>query len=151
MNSTDSLIPVLQSNTAESVDDKRDNSQDPESPRQPQPADHGVRGERVDETTKPGTSGGQRVGEGSALVEPLRHHAHGGGEGETHAEAEADTLGQEEVPYLRGEGGADEGDGFEYDSYPECGLGPESADAYCCDGGYQEGYRDGEAAYECKR
>lgn len=95
VDATEGLVAVLHQQAARAVDDKGQDGKDAEGPGQADVADHGVGGEGVDEAAETGAGSGNGVGKGAAEHEPLRDDANGGVEGEAHADAEADTLGEQ--------------------------------------------------------
>lgn len=109
------LVPVLDQHRRDAVDDQHDQRQDAKRPGQAQVLDHGVGRERVDEPAHARPAGPQAVGERATLDEPLRDHTDRCHKGETHAEAKGDALGEDELPHLGGEGGADECDANDMD------------------------------------
>lgn len=113
MHRADLLVAVARQEAARAVDGERQHGQDAERPRQPEVAQHRVGRERVRQPAEARARGADAVGERAPPREPLREKPDGAREEEAHAGAEGDALGEDEVPDLRGEGGADEGGAVE--------------------------------------
>ena len=110
MNGPHSLVPIPYSQAARTIDHKGYDGKDAERPGQAEVGDHSIGRKGVREATEPRPARRDGIGERTALVEPLRHQAHGGCEAEAQAEPETYALAQDQVRYVGGEGSADEGD-----------------------------------------
>lgn len=103
----DLLVAVFHQQGADGVDGEGDDAEHAEGPGEPDGADHGAGREGVGQPAEAGAGGRDAVRETPACREPLGYDADGAHEEEAHAEAEAEALGEEEMPDFGGEGGRD--------------------------------------------
>ena len=113
---SDELVPVSEKISTNQIDKARDDAQDPECPAQTQAWDNRAHSQRVHQSTEARSSGGDTHCKATPFQKPLWSDAHAPDEEEAHAPAEADALTEKDVPFLRGQGGADEGECFEEDA-----------------------------------
>lgn len=110
MNGADALVAITNNDDGDDVDEEGYYGQYPESPGKSDVLDHGIRAQGINDTAYSCSTCCEGVGERPLLREPLRYHPYGGSEEEAHSQAESHSLAEDQVPDLRGEGGANKGD-----------------------------------------
>lgn len=94
------LVAVLQKVPADKVDAKYDDPENSERPAEAQTGYHGAHGKGVYQSSQAGPGGGNALCDTSSSVKPLRSDTNTADKEEAHSPAEANTLAQEDVPFL---------------------------------------------------
>lgn len=142
------LIPILQQDRTQEVNNKRTQRKQPISPPHTQTLHPSTRGKIIGQPAKPSSRTRNSNGQAPLLREPLSEYWCGSDVEESEAPAKADALAQEQVPDLCGVGGGEHGKRDEHCADEETDACTELVVGEAYGGRDEEGLGDGHAADE---